>query len=373
MDDNTQLYDLIPLYVRGELKGNDLTSFEKALTQDAALKEEVLLEKASFDLLLDADVLNLKAQMQNDLKAKDKAKNKKWIVALGVLAIGSGTYFLVPNASTDVAQPEPSLEVIALDTMAISPKQPAITEPSRKIENKNTATAATPNAVVNTKPTVLDTLEIATPQKVSSIDTAKVVHVPADTSVAHVKLEVQKTPKPVVTDPCAEFAFAHSPQTLASLRDAATGVILLHASLTQSGQDPIRYSLNGIEFENTSSFENLEAGMYTLYARDEQACEIESTKQLEIIETRCFEEYQQTFNTAFESSWKLPVYIDTPVKITLINKVGAILVDKDFQTYDEGSWNGFDDNNNKLPSGAYRWIMEYESGETCIAKMTILN
>lgn len=368
MGKNEQLYDLIPQYVRGELSDEQLRDFTNALKDDNDLVLEVQLEQAAFDVLLDADVLALRAEMENDFNTSKKSHKRKWILGMGLLAVGAGTYFFTANQPQDaqLATPNTNTEKTIVEAIPKEVKTDIVLE-------KNTLEVLPSSETIShhetPEPQKLTVEETILDDRISPTPVIDTIPEPviAVTDLTNPKDTAKSLPK----DPCVNFKALGTLQTKACNLGEETGVIYTSTELISNGKGPYSYSLDNEYFEEIDEFTDLAAGDYLVYIKDGNNCL--ATLPVTIHETACNIAYEETFSKSFESAWKVPILIDTPVKITLVNKVGAVLVNKQMQTYDEGVWNGYDDNGNELSIGAYRWIIEYESGEKCIAKMTILN
>lgn len=60
--------------------------------------------------------------------------------------------------------------------------------------------------------------------------------------------------------------------TITTTGDCSSGTASLEASIIEGGTAPITYSINGVDFQNNSTFANLEAGEYTITAKDANDC-----------------------------------------------------------------------------------------------------
>lgn len=94
MNQNQETYEQIERYLQGALEGEELLRFERALDEDAALAEEVKLQRSVSNLLSEEGVGELDQKL-SELRGEYAAEGPKllpfrkmWFVAAAVLVLG---------------------------------------------------------------------------------------------------------------------------------------------------------------------------------------------------------------------------------------------------------------------------------------------
>lgn len=393
MDREEQIQNWLSQYVRGELSGPELEQFEKLLAEDPQLQEDLELEQATFELMLDADAMTLKDMMRSDLAASNyqvKSNKWKWVFGLGVLLLAGSLFFV----DLEKEKQESKVDTLAASTIEMTDTVAQVENQSKTVEK--VFKEVKPSGAGNSR---IPQVEVKSREAIdSSVMSAELVSKPVEENgLPSAKNEIGKDTlekESILTagiDPlklkktsldqvqavkvgiCDTLKFKGKLKTKASQLNNTNGLIYLNDALVTGGKKPFEYSLDGEYFESTYQFENLSTGNHKVFVKDANGCIAENAEPVAIGKTYCVEDYSPTFNLAYESSWKLPVVNGEPVKLMLVNKVGQILLSRDFQTYNYGEWDGLDDKGNPLTVGSYNWIIEYRSGEICNAKMTILN
>lgn len=396
MDREEQIQVWLTQYVKGDLSGQELIEFEKILAEDPQVQEDLELELATFELMLDADALTLKDMMRSDLTASNyqvKSNKWKWVFGLGVLLLAGSLFFM----GREEEKPEIEVDTLAASTIEITDTMVQVDnhgnndeEVFKEVKPSESGNSRHSQNEIKSKdaPSVIDSTmsspELATEplnykaspsvkNKVYNDTLEKETIVTAGIDPLKLKKTSLDQVQAVKVDSCDILKFKGELKAKASQLNSNNGVIYLNDALVTGGKRPFEYSLDGEYFESSFQFENLSIGQYKIFVKDANGCITENIEPVTIGKTYCIEDYSPTFNMAYESSWELPVVNGESVKLKLVSKVGQILVNRDFQIYNSGDWDGRDDNGSLLTVGSYNWIIEYKSGEICNAKMTILN
>lgn len=138
------------------------------------------------------------------------------------------------------------------------------------------------------------------------------------------------------------------------------------AQIIVSGNGDYEYSLDGINYQNSSIFTNLEEGEYTVFVNDKNGCGISSKNFLILDYPKFFtpngDGYNDTWN--IENLEKRGLQAS---KIFIFDRLGKLLK----QMSPEGNgWNGTY-NGVQLPSEDYWFILELTSGKTIKGHFTL--
>ena len=124
-----------------------------------------------------------------------------------------------------------------------------------------------------------------------------------------------------------------------------------------SGDGEYEYSLNAIEYQDVTNFENVDAGFYTVYVRDKKGCGISE----EDIAVMGFPKFFTPNGDGFNDHWQL-IGIDQNVvtaSISIYNRLGKLMAQLD--SSDPG-WDGTFQGN-RLPASDYWFKIAFDNGK----------
>ncbi|MFP9098665.1 choice-of-anchor L domain-containing protein [Flavobacterium sp. RHBU_24] len=123
-----------------------------------------------------------------------------------------------------------------------------------------------------------------------------------------------------------------------------------------SGAGNFEYSLDGINFQGSPVFEHLEAGAYTVYARDSNGCGNTVTKKAYVLD---YPKYFTPNGDAWHETWRIPYLGNRQgVSVVVYDRFGKLITA--FRGNSPG-WDGTLDGN-KLPATDYWFIITLEDG-----------
>lgn len=366
----------ITAYVKGQLKGQELVTFEEHLKADNALLDKVNLEKEARDLFLDADVLALKEQMKQDMSSSS-GSSKRWLIGgAGVLIILS-TVLLWESQKED--RREEASKTIVVPRIEKNEEKASYKKGSERSVDKHLIIV---NEVVDEENNeLLDSIIVNNgSQEVTELTTSGIQTITLKENSEHidgatdnVNADSENIEK---LDPCIGISFKGSPLIKSTIAGEENGQITLDEFGIRGGVKPYSYALNHIgEFEERKAFSDLQADHYVIYIKDDNGCvgALENGKTWEVKTSYCLSDYQKTFNIVYENKWEVPLVTGEAAEITLINKVGQELLKIEIEEGEKFHWDGTFDTGNKVVQGRYNWLIKYENGEQCIAKMSVLN
>lgn len=116
------------------------------------------------------------------------------------------------------------------------------------------------------------------------------------------------------------------------------------------------YSINGIDYQDSSIFTNLQNGEYTVYVRDKNGCGVNSEDVYLLMHPKYFTPNGDGFN----DYWQIKFSENEPnLKITIFDRQGKFITQ--FGPNNLG-WNGTH-NNEPLPSTDYWFVVKRENGK----------
>lgn len=366
-------------YVRGKLSGEILVDFEAEMADDLTLQEQVAEEQMAFEFFVDLDVIDLKRTMETDLASPDKSNGgrRRWlfIVLFGCTLIGSLTWFFWPYNEDG----EPVLRTSKVIEVEQSEKIQIVREESKA--------SIIPKEKEDDDIVVLN--EITSPEIVEETIVEKDELIDLEFAETHIEEVTVEKESVIVSepsssnndvnkkediDPCSGVSFTGSIKTKASTVGEENGAVLIESARIKGGVDPYSFSLRLVSSQDEiNRFDELAKGSYRMIIIDGNDCQGELVNDLVVEETFCSDNYQPTFNTAYQNEWKVPIVEGQSVHVTLVNRVGQVLIDQRMNSNARGIWNGILDNGQPAVYGAYKWFIEYDTGEKCLVNLTILN
>lgn len=365
---------LVTRYVKGTLTGQALVDFQNQLKTDVSLQEKVALEQMLYDVFLDADALRLKEQMKADFKDNsfEKGTQKWWLGGLGasVLLIGGGILFFnqsstsnTENLATEVL--EQPTQVIVLDTIQ------AVVEVEEHT-NREIHTLQPVHFEKHTEPAV-EIVSVSKTEEEIEVDTIEkqAVQVKLKESI-HV---VEKTMPTQSVDPCENVAFKGEMKLKKAQKGNDNGEIAVDERWITGGKKPYLFSLSNSAFSMETQFSNLVANeKYGVFIQDDNGCVgLLNNGMVTMTSTECIADYQATFSVSYEQDWQVPLSGQTSATVQLVNRVGQTMLNKQVEEGENYRWDGIFENGNKVTPGRYNWIINYQDGEQCVVKMTVLN
>lgn len=132
-----------------------------------------------------------------------------------------------------------------------------------------------------------------------------------------------------------------------------------------SGEGSIEYSLDGLNFQDSNYFDNLEGGLFTVYARDKDGCGMDQ-QQITIIDyPKFFTPNQDGYNDL----WQIEGIENYPEATCLIfDRYGKLL--KKLQAKDKG-WNGYF-NGALMPEDDYWFLLKIPDGRSFKNHFTLM-
>ncbi|MGJ8550812.1 T9SS type B sorting domain-containing protein [Winogradskyella wichelsiae] len=115
------------------------------------------------------------------------------------------------------------------------------------------------------------------------------------------------------------------------------------------------YSIDNVNYQNSTKFTNLSAGEYTVYVRDKNGCGIAE----EIIYLLNYPKYFTPNGDGNHDTWFIEnTYSEPSLTIKIFDRYGKILKILDYNAYWDGTYKG-----NMLPNSDYWFVVTRENGQ----------
>ncbi|MFC4817149.1 T9SS type B sorting domain-containing protein [Flavobacterium sp. GCM10023249] len=126
---------------------------------------------------------------------------------------------------------------------------------------------------------------------------------------------------------------------------------------TDNGGD-YEFSIDGVTFQDSPTFNNLEAGEYTIYVRDKNGCQPTPSTTIYILD---FPKYFTPNNDGYNDTWKIAnLELNGLSYISIFDRYGKLIKQMDSNS---SGWNGTY-NGKSLPADDYWFVLTLYNGKT---------
>ncbi len=355
-------YDQIEAYLNGELSSAEQEAFEKELSINNSLVDQLEKHKLANALIMESRLLSVKNILAEEkIKTAQKASYKKYAYAAIALAAAIGTAVSVLVYSTnkkDDQAPKQFEEERTYGSGIFSEKE--------KINSILPATAEKSYQTQTPEPTYLRKQDVQLMEEQHQLNkeysTAKVA---PDTVKVLEPAHPEKTVEAYETkDVCAGIAIKADVRTTATCLHEAAGNVLVHN--IQGGTKPYNVSIIDAHKESVRNGE-LAKGIYQVYITDKNGCG-KTYSAIEITEKDCPKDY--SFNPFIGETWIIESH-NSSGKIEIYNKSGALCYQANLDAHASNEWTGVGLNNQILP-GYYIFVIKYSDGTSKKGSVTIV-
>ena len=355
-------YDQIEAYLNGEMSSAEQEAFEKELSINNNLADQLEKHKLANALIMENRLLSVKNILAEEkIKTAQKASYKKYAYAAIALAVAIGAAVAVlvysTNKKTDQS-PKQSEEQQTYGSGIFSEKE--------KINSILPATSEKSYETQTPEPTYLRKQDVQLIEEQHQLNkeysTAKVV---SDTDRVLEPVYPGKTVEAFESkDVCGGIAIKADVRTTATCLHEAAGNVLVHN--IQGGTKPYAVSILDAHKESARNGE-LSKGIYQVYITDKNGCE-KIYPAIEITEKDCPKDY--SFNPFIGETWVIESH-NSSGKIEIYNKGGALCYQANLDAHASSEWTGAGLNNQILP-GYYIFVIKYTDGTSKKGSVTIV-
>jgi hypothetical protein len=154
-----------------------------------------------------------------------------------------------------------------------------------------------------------------------------------------------------------------------SCNNKPTGSIKIQRTTVAGGLPPYHFSIDKINFRDTTVFSDLSAGIYKMYARDAGNC-ISQLGTAIITSVDCT--YQAVFAPARGETWSVPTNPDKSGSVNIFSRTGTLVYTAGFGNFQTIVWDGTADAGQMLPMGIYHFEIRYSDGNSFNGSVTIV-
>lgn len=371
MRPDLETYYLIDQYLDNNLKGEELIAFENQLSQDADFTKAVAEQRILNDLILEAELKDVRAQIGKDLINIQKPSffrmNWQWI-GLSILSI-CGILFFGLNSNTDTVTQPSSVQPSEHTEKSVAPKTTTTQENTSTstavitVKNHASVETSTIEETGTNNLAVIDSVHTSPKEGTPAVDSTPANHTPA-TVTATAAEETKKTD-------CSVAKILFSLTTEASCENTETGSIAIEK--LSGGTAPYSFSLNNKKVKE-KIISDLGAGTYEIKITDRNGCFTAHTAT--VLEKNCTASIQQgmkfNINPTIGETCSIPFNTDKKGNITIYSRGGKIVHREQNPSSNYVEWNGTDGYGALAEAGLYVYIIEYTDGTKVTGEVNII-
>jgi hypothetical protein len=360
-------YQKIENYLKGKLSESERISFEKEISLDSQLAQEVAVQKIALQSLEIAYMTSMSNLVRERIQ-KNNTVRKYWFGGGAFLftSLLLGGIYLVTAPGKTVAVGSPKGAVMndvsyypefasKQDTLEKqnSSKEVQISLPEEKITTSSNGVIEKQSAFI---PDSSFISKGKTNESIPQTSSEKIIYPGAATTASN------EFKKPSCPETAPEVSVRTTPTSL----DENTGTLLI----TKPSNWNVYVTGANTTYENVSQFTDLPAGNYVVYVKNESDCAYKIGTYV-VTNTNCVFEKNYMFNKQFDKEWKIPAQTSTAYKITILNKAGIEVYSENIAAHDTAIWNGLNKNGENVGIGLHKVIVTYPDNKTCIYNVVV--
>lgn len=383
-----ETYGLIDQYLRGDLSGAELQSFEQEMAANADLANEIQLQKSINDTIVMGHMGQLLEKVDVDFdshydKTGKSSTTKKYLLGgLGLLSIAVIGYVYLNNTSNSALQKitptivsetkDKSTEVVVMPDSI--PSQ--LDKPIQR--NKISTPQGNKEEVVETKELAslevlsegtMPTITSSSKEDINSVSTNDNKESVSVKSTTTPKKESQKEGKEEVICPETKQTITYTSKNPSLDKD--NGQLTISGSFKGLGEN-VRYRITDNEyFINGKAFYDLLPGEYQIEAQDERSCNVISDRIISLKKSGCSSNENAIFSMAYGQEWTMAIDDSRDASLVVKNASGQVVFEQDLFGEREVSWNGYSESGTEVTKGLYYYQLTYSDKEECIGVITL--
>lgn len=362
--ENTNSQDLIEQYLKGKLTGSEQIAFEKELSANPSLQQEVDKTNLLHTLLAEKRLLDLKKTARETYNADIQKTQFLKFSVLGALFLGAGvgTYWFLSDTKPKTENVTPTIQTHTIpenkQTPIIAQEQEESKSPiPLKKETLTDVKVDDQKSVKNTSGTVVST----SPKEVVEEKHTENTKVPLDPSA---KEPIKETEAKNLGDACKGIVLKADMTTYPTCLHEDKGAVAL--SNYQGGTAP--YSFKIVDKEGTMAMnQHLAAGQYTILLSDEHHCTTKLSNVWIKIKN-CNKSY--SFNPFIGEKWEIPATTQAGY-LTIVDKAGNTYLSKEIEAGITELWDGTSLHGD-IKVGYYLFNIKYTDGSEERGAVTIV-
>jgi hypothetical protein len=350
MNEDFSTYEQIDEFLKGNLKGNELSNFQQKMESDSEFSETVRAQKVVNEMVMTKHLADLKGKMQLDLQNNSFNNKTNYLkYGFGLAGIMVATTLAIwqwnGNEEPKTSLPEQPKAIVKIEQKAIEPIQE-----NSKEELKQEGKSEMPKSTNVIK-------EISKPANSVSESQIEVEKEP-ELSIRNVEATSIKEPEKVAkqTIDCLIKQWKINIETSPTCLGKSEGSILIF------DREKHLYSIDeGKYFSTKKEFNTLAQGAYHLIAKDENGCEYNT--ETEVKSKKCKTLEDLVFNPNL-GAWHVLTKDNLDSEIEIRDKAGRLVWKKIFSSSDLQEWDGRNNEGQLVPIGLYCFHIVYSNGDS---------
>ncbi|MCP4522558.1 MAG: hypothetical protein GY827_12830 [Cytophagales bacterium] len=367
MGNDLEIHEQITRYLQNQLHGEELTNFQNELVNNPSLAEEVEMQQMVQAVTIDSHLASVREKMETyrPQKAKPTIPPIRNIVAITLVALlglggtfyATNNYFSNTQEPTTIASITPSTIEDNEQIMASSNVEPienTTTELDNSINNSietiNKTKVTTPNKSEKTdKNNDGEFLDLSSNSKKTILGEKQSTKIGNNETNTEENIHSTSSVAPAEKNPCNQELFKVKIHTIPTCDGMQTGRIQI-TEITGGTAPYLTKMSQTQEYQEGHKFDNLQAGIHTLYIQDNKGCVYE--KQLNIEAKACIKIYP--YDPSLGKAWKHTTETD---KVSIFDNQGTKVFEGSAQ---DGSfeWDGKNNEGETLKGGRYLFVPE---------------
>ncbi|MFN3402978.1 MAG: SprB repeat-containing protein [Cytophagaceae bacterium] len=357
MSVDIQEMELIDRFLRNELSGQELSSFESRLLSDNYFREQVDTQRFINESFVEYQLEDLykKLESRNPYKNKFRGLKNLGIIISGMLLVGL-IIFVYKNYTTSFN--ETSDQSLTIDADISEPVDIPIINDVTGHGSISYNSKKTPEIIPADHGKIIEVAQPEKKEKTFDGDSESEPIIPQIENPLMVNKEEVKENKSLLKD-CNEGIKADFMVT-ETCYDKPGGKILF--SKVNGGTPPYLYSIDGgRSFHNSGEFHNLSSNNYILIIKDNNGCQSIVNSQVRLEGKDCNTTLRYSFNPDMET-WKFPMKEENG-SIQIVNASGIVVYSARITNSFPSEWNGRSMNGSDLNSDIYMFLISYDNGK----------
>ncbi len=366
MANNNDIFEVVEVYLNGELSGSELANFKAELSTNIHLQKQLKLAQAAQKLVIQNRLLQVKALAKEESARIKNKRNKIQKFLLGgsvvLVAVVTGLFIITKSKEPNEIKLSERQEIQQKETL-VSPTE--ISEPHEKVNNIPESPPHT-SSQKETQPQPVTVTKEETPTPPTTIQKypIQIVDTPA---VVNNPIEIQTTEE-VIT-----------PQKAVPVCNTANIKVDIHAISGCEGKNenaieigeisgltpPINKQIFNEENQLILSNYGLKDGNYTVLVSGAQECK--KRFPLTLKSKKCA--INVDFNPNFGEVWEIPTANVAGV-LTIYTKTGLEIIQKIIPANESSTWDG-KNSANEIQAGYFIFTINYEDGNFLKGGITV--
>jgi hypothetical protein len=369
---------LIEAYFNNTMTDKEQEEFDQMLANNPEAKAKFEDERAMRSLLVEADLIDIRKQMQADmpLAKANKGVRQYFIWGTFVLAGIVGFVMLQDDSVTETTSQKQNEKIVVASVVEQGKEE------EKEIVSENKTRIVIHKESITEKENQLQTEEIFIEETASNNTSNEVVENisddegkaiitkgESDEKIVETQVPVEQTTIDVQEAEvftCDQFNPSVSVKTQKTSYDVDNGEIQI-----QTKEHNLEFAIENDEFQRSTSFTELSEGEYSVMVKDTNNCE-KVIGSYTVERSLCKTEYETQWFIENDAEWVVPTVDDSNAKVEIFNKQRKVLFRAQGSQAGDVIWDGTSMNGQTLERGVYKAVITYDSGESCIVSVTLI-